>query len=62
MPGMTGMQLCAELRAARPELRCLLMSGYPDNVGERDQVLAKPFRGDALVTAVRRQLSDVAPG
>src|ERR1700683_4309344 len=28
MPGMTGVQLCEKLRAFRPELKCILMSGY----------------------------------
>jgi len=58
MPGMTGPQLCAELRVVRPELRCLLMSGYSDNLGGTPAGLSKPFSAAALADAVRHALVD----
>ena len=29
LPGMGGPELCLELRKQRPDLRCMVMSGYP---------------------------------
>jgi FixJ family two-component response regulator len=55
MPGMRGPQLAAELTAARPELRVLLVSGYaaqPLDEPPGAAFLAKPFKPDALLDAV----------
>ncbi|HXG02151.1 MAG TPA: response regulator, partial [Candidatus Binatia bacterium] len=55
------------LRALRPELRVLYVSGYPDDVlaphdldGAERVLLSKPFTPEALMRAVRRVL-DAAP-
>jgi CheY-like chemotaxis protein len=55
MPGMTGLELAAEVRQLRPELPMLLATGY----AERREVasaglplLRKPFGQDALAAAI----------
>jgi PAS domain S-box-containing protein len=56
MPGITGRELAHRLRALRPELRVLCMSGYNDAVGDPDPEIAylqKPFTAEALMIAVR---------
>lgn len=55
MPGVTGAQLALELRSRLPALRALIISGYAD-AGDIDPSLprlAKPFRQDDLVIALR---------
>jgi len=61
MPGMRGASLARQLRAVRPGLRVLFMSGYgdgaePGGAGERDAVLRKPFDQDLLARALREAL------
>ena len=60
MPEMSGPDLAVELRAGRPELPVLYMSGYTDDVlgaqeisQTRTAFLRKPFGNAELVTAVR---------
>jgi PAS domain S-box-containing protein len=60
MPHLGGPDLVERLRAARPELRALFMSGYTDNAMVRTDdprrgvaFLGKPFTLDALVRKVR---------
>lgn len=60
MPGMTGPELARRLRARRPALRVLCMSGYPESEdrrvgGEKGWTawLEKPFSPDALLDKVR---------
>ncbi len=67
MPGMSGPALVQRLRAARPELRTILMSGYAgDAVASRGveasglPFLEKPFTLAALAAALRAELD--APG
>ena len=61
MPGMKGPELADRLRAARPGIRVLLMSGYaaelvtPIDLKEAT-FLAKPFAPAALVKAVNSVL------
>jgi len=62
MPGgMTGRQLAAELRALRPGLPVLYMSGYSDDI-DRDrgvagsEVVAKPYDRPRLAAALRDAL------
>jgi CheY-like chemotaxis protein len=66
MPGMRGPALAAQLRALRPEIGRLYMSGYTDGtIVSRDTIeppgafLQKPFSPDTLLRAVRDAL-DVA--
>jgi len=62
MPGMSGPELLAALRARDPDVRVVLMSGYPlGSAGGRLSAidvpwLQKPFRRDDLVQAIRRAL------
>ena len=64
MPGMSGVELAADLKAQRPELRVLLMSGYaedvvfPDTGAERiHPLLSKPFDKEALLAELRHCLA-----
>ena len=60
MPGMSGQEVVERLRARRPEIRVIFMSGYTDNVvlrhgileGEYD-FLEKPFSADGLAAKIR---------
>jgi PAS domain S-box-containing protein len=60
MPEMTGAALALHLRAERPDMQILYMSGH---IGEATfeengpPLLNKPFRGSALLTAVQSALS-----
>jgi len=62
MPEMNGVQLCLKLKGARPELRCVLMSGYVDvervPAIDLSQVLAKPFTQSELARRIRDALDD----
>ncbi|HEY7253871.1 MAG TPA: response regulator [Methylomirabilota bacterium] len=60
MPGMTGPELARRLRARRPALRVLCMSGYPESVDRRvggekgwNGWLEKPFGPDEMLAKVR---------
>jgi len=65
MPGLTGEQTLVRLRAIRPDLRALLMSGYSEGdvlgrVGGpagRTAFLAKPFTREALERKLRELLA-----
>lgn len=65
MPGMSGPELLAALRARDPDVRCVLMSGYPlgdaRGLGARVDVpwIQKPFRRDDLAQAIRQALGRV---
>jgi signal transduction histidine kinase/ActR/RegA family two-component response regulator len=61
MPGMKGPELATRLRAARPSIRVLLMSGYAADVVTSDDLanatlLSKPFSPAELVRTVRAVL------
>ena len=63
MPELGGRELATELRASRPGLPVLFMSGYSDDEMTRRGIadarvafLAKPFSTESLVTAVREVL------
>ena len=68
MPLMNGLQLAAEVRALRPEVKILLMSAYRTKeiddyrtrLGLRGLFLDKPFTVAALTMAVRSLLDDSA--
>ena len=64
LPGMKGPELIRELRAARPGLPVVAISGYPkqslDGIHELPddvRILAKPFTPEELLTLVRAELS-----
>jgi CheY-like chemotaxis protein len=65
--GMSGVELARRAQAARPGLRVLLTSGYPEEVfqaqGRPDagtMILQKPYRRHELAEAVSRVLAPVA--
>jgi PAS domain S-box-containing protein len=65
MPGMSGRELANKLRALRPNLRVLFMSGYTDDAVVRHGMLEpglayleKPFRPPTLLQKVRGVLQN----
>jgi two-component system cell cycle sensor histidine kinase/response regulator CckA len=63
MPSMTGRQLADRVRAIRPNLKILFVSGYSFDViepmgitPERVEFLAKPFNSQALAAKIRGML------
>ena len=63
MPDTNGRKLAETLRASRPDMRVLYMSGYPDRaivnngmLGVGDAYLAKPFTTEAIGRKVREML------
>jgi two-component system cell cycle sensor histidine kinase/response regulator CckA len=60
MPNVGGKELAQRLRQVRPQIKVLLMSGYPDHpalasadIGAQTTVLQKPFSLDMLAHKVR---------
>jgi two-component system cell cycle sensor histidine kinase/response regulator CckA len=66
MPVMDGRQLAAALARVRPNLPIVFMSGYTAQLMDMRLIspdlafLAKPFRNEELMAAVRRHLADTA--
>jgi two-component system, cell cycle sensor histidine kinase and response regulator CckA len=61
MPGMSGTEVAQHLRAIKPELKVLFISGYTDDVGigandEASAYLQKPFTPEDLSKLVREVL------
>ncbi len=68
MPQVNGSQLARRLRARRPEMRVILMSGYTSATAHQTDIadlaagfLAKPFTPEELLGSVRAAL-DATPG
>ncbi len=66
MPDMNGHELARSVASLRPGIRCLLVSGYTDNIiasgdmlEEGFQFMQKPFCRGELASAVRRALDGV---
>ncbi|TAK25022.1 MAG: hybrid sensor histidine kinase/response regulator [Chloroflexota bacterium] len=64
MPGMDGIELARQLRAARPGIKVLFVSGYVDEEAFHDRgddqnaaFLQKPFTGNELALTIRRLLN-----
>jgi two-component system, cell cycle sensor histidine kinase and response regulator CckA len=67
MPHMDGYEVAERLRAVRPAMRSLFISGYSDQAAARqhrgapgDAFLAKPFTPDALAARIREVLAMTA--
>src|SRR5690606_38741552 len=60
--GMSGHDLTRRLRAERPDLPTLCMSGYlrPESASQEVQFLEKPFTGQELRDRVRQLLAAAA--
>ncbi len=59
LPHVGGAELIQQLRAQRPTLKILSISGFALNAPPRDvPFLAKPFTRDVLLNAVRATLGD----
>ena len=63
MPGASGPQGVALIRALHPRIRTLFMSGYPDLDPQRhgtlapgDVLLEKPFTAESLLRRIRQVL------
>jgi CheY-like chemotaxis protein len=65
MPELGGRELVARLRAERPSLPVVYMSGYaepgPTAGGAHEAFVEKPFTGDTLLAAVDEVLEAAAP-
>ncbi len=68
MPGMNGRELARRIALIRPDTKILFMSGYTENVIDRNgtidpgvELLQKPFSMSELISKVREVLG-VAPG
>ncbi len=66
MPGMYGNDLVRNIRLFLPDLKCLYMSAYPQDVIARHGVLddekhflSKPFTSKELANKVREMLNEV---
>lgn len=63
MPGMSGLQLIAEIRRLWPKTKCILLSGYSDFdfakqaiLYQTEDYLLKPVKEDDLLATVKRVL------
>ena len=69
MPGMDGLELVARIQEARPGLRTILVTGYPERLQQSTPVgdgiypglFTKPFQGQELLAAVSDVLRSPAP-
>ena len=65
MPNVGGRELAQHLTQARPQMKVLFMSGYPDHaafgselISSKTAVLQKPFPLEALATKIRALLDN----
>jgi CheY-like chemotaxis protein len=63
MPGMSGIELLERVRAERPEIRAVFITGYVDHTRLNGKladeiVVTKPFTMDQLAPAVRKALGE----
>lgn len=63
MPGMSGLELVKEVRKLHPPLKCLLTTGFRNDVNDDEarkagieEVIAKPIDMDAFLSRLRRML------
>ena len=63
LPGIDGFELLRQVRAARPGLPIILITGYPETLkrlptldGIRPRSFTKPFQGQELLAAISESL------
>jgi CheY-like chemotaxis protein len=66
MPGLNGVELIAQATRMRPNLKALVITGYPNADGLAElpphtTILVKPFRRDTLIAGVRSLLGEMRP-
>ena len=66
MPGLNGVELIAQATQIRPNLKALVITGYPNADGLAElpphtAILVKPFRRDTLIAGVRSLLGEIRP-
>jgi len=61
MPQMSGLDLAKRLRALRPDMRVLYMSGFVTSGALTAELVKKPFKPDALAQKVREVLDVSRP-
>jgi FixJ family two-component response regulator len=68
MPGMSGLDLLMHLAAAGPRIPVIVLTAHSDDESRRRTLqagavafLGKPFRGEALLAAVRTALEGAGP-
>jgi CheY-like chemotaxis protein len=66
MPGLSGADLIAQAMEVRPNLKSLVITGYPNADGLAElpphtSILVKPFRRDALIAGVQSLLGRMRP-
>jgi CheY-like chemotaxis protein len=66
MPGLNGTELISQAKQLRPNLKALVITGYPnaDGLAElppRTKILCKPFRRDTLIAGVKSLLGEMQP-
>ncbi len=66
MPGLNGVELIAQATRIRPNLKALMITGYPNADGLAElpphtAILVKPFRRDTLIAGVRSLLGEMRP-
>ena len=67
MPGMQGHELLRVVRAARPELPVILITGYPETLRRlpapdiaNHPCFSKPFQGPELLATVRESIAKLS--
>jgi CheY-like chemotaxis protein len=66
MPRLNGVELIAQATQIRPNLKALVITGYPNADGLAElpphtAILVKPFRRDTLIAGVRSLLAEMRP-
>ena len=61
MPGMTGLELIAEVRRRHPHVTCALITGYADVEDATVPVIAKPWDRATLVAQLAELCAKGAP-
>ena len=66
MPGLSGADLITQAMQVRPDLKTLVITGYPSadglaEVAAHTKILVKPFRRAALIAEVKVLVGDPSP-